>query len=54
MLGGGGGGGGLLDRWKLALKKRAAQRRVRLCERARGAVAGGGGGRVRPLLGGGG
>ena len=49
-----GGGGGLLDRWKLALKKRAAQRRVRLCERARGAVAGGGGVSDRCWGGGGG
>ena len=56
LEGGGGGQKPVGDRGSAAgsLKKRAAQRRVRLSERARGAVAGKGGGGVGPLLGGGG
>ena len=33
------GGGGMTDRWSPALEKRAARRRVRLSEKARGAAA---------------
>ena len=51
LLGGGGGadrplegGGGMTDRWSPALEKRAARRRVRLSAKARGALAGRGGG----------